>query len=280
MKRRAKLTLLSGFLALSLTSCGNSGLKAGDIYEFGQYPQSKLTDSAIISALASAEDTNGDGWLDYDSEEYAKAGDDYYVVEPIKWRVLDGTEGLLLSLYDLQPMSFYKDQRKRTLDGKKVYANNYQYSNLRAWLNGLDGSGYEVDNYTDKGFIDLAFTSDEKSKIKLTAIDNTVSSTGVSSNDYVCENTSDKVFALSLEEVRNSSELSSDESRIVKVTDYAVAIGTKCDSNGNGNWWMRSVGYYDSYYACQVNFDGADNYLDTVDQPANGVRPALKISFS
>jgi hypothetical protein len=93
----------------------------------------------------------------------------------------------------------------RTVSGSTVYPNNYQYSTLRAMLNGYDGSAYSVGNFTGKGFLDVAFTEAEKAYITTTTVDNSAATTESSSNSYACADTSDRIFALSYQDLLNTS---------------------------------------------------------------------------
>jgi hypothetical protein len=68
-------------------------------------------------------------------------------------------------------------------------------------LNGYDGSAYSVDNFTGKGFLDVAFTETEKAYITTTAVDNSAATTDSSSNSYACTSTSDRIFALSYKDL-------------------------------------------------------------------------------
>ena len=64
----------------------------------------------------------------------------FFKVEPIKWRVLEENNGS------------YKLLSELVLDNKAFSineTNNYEHSNIRAWLNGYDGSNYNVENYSD-----------------------------------------------------------------------------------------------------------------------------------
>ena len=67
-----------------------------------------------------------------------------YKVEPIKWRVLQNTDGKVFLMADkLLDSQFFDDARHRTWDE----------SNVRAWLNGYEG-------YNNTGFINKALSSD------------------------------------------------------------------------------------------------------------------------
>jgi hypothetical protein len=116
----------------------------------------------------------------------------YFKVEPIKWRILKTSSGsyTLMSEQALDNQMFYKDTNNRTISGSAVYPNNYMYSDIRTWLNA--------------DFLSKAFYLDG-SLIQTTTVDNSLASTGDSSNPYVCANTSDKVWLLSYAEATNSS---------------------------------------------------------------------------
>ena len=121
---------------------------------------------------------------------------------------------------------------------------------MRSWLNGYDSSvnTYGTD-YSGKNFINTAFTSSERSAIKTTEVvnDNNISYGTAGGND-----TSDKVFLLSENEVYNSSTALSyglvkgrdadDESRRCKSSTFAKAMGVWSNTNspyaGNCWWWQ------------------------------------------
>jgi len=95
-------------------------------------------------------------------------------------------------------------------------------------------------------------------------VDNSVSSTGYSSNEYACDNTNDKVFVLSYLEASNATYKNKKVLNITfKRTDYAACMG--CWQR----WWLRSPFYYASDFV-RRNGDTASAY-DT----RNGVVPAL-----
>jgi hypothetical protein len=284
----------------------------GSSYILGKYPQTVVEDSATLTALATATDSDSDGYLEYGSDEYKKVtgapdssgyksasgnttfatGTAYYFkVEPIVWRVLSGkgtATGLVMSEKVLDKSVYYTSTSSRTVSGSTVYANNYQYSTLRAMLNGLDGSAYSVDNFTGKGFLDVAFTEAEKAYITTSTVDNSAATTGSSSNSYACASTSDRIFALSYQDLINanygfSSSWSSSSTRCGALTDYARATGAwmSTDSSyyGNGCWWSRSPDASYSNYARYVDYDGSLYNSYYVNYAYNGVRPSFTVSI-
>jgi hypothetical protein len=157
-------------------------------------------------------------------------------------------------------------------------------------LNGLDGSSYSVANFTGKGFLDVAFTETEKAYIATTTVDNSDTSMGGSDpNKFSCDNTSDKIFALSYQDLINtsygfdSSRSNYDTARRGTLTDYARATGaymfTDSSYYGNGCWWSRSP--YASYYY-SARYVGSDGYLydgDFVLSAGYGVRPSFTVDI-
>lgn len=224
----------------------------------------------------------------------------YFKVEPIKWRVLTiNYKGKALLLADdilTSKVPYYNCNsyyNTRTVGSDtNIYPNNYKYSQIRAYLNGLDyyydqssTSTVKKTDYTGKGFLQTAFTAIAQSKIAETVVDNSEETTGDSKNTYACANTTDKIFLLSQKEVSTVYDFAAytswgkENARIV-TTDYAKAnhaFQSSTDGYG-GIWWLRSPNYNDSDYARYVNFDGLANYKGTV-RSFIGVVPALSISL-
>ena len=221
----------------------------------GEYPQTKVTDNTSITALNELSSTNVRGYYEYNNNQYAKYDNDYYLVEPIKWRFLDSGEGKVFVVSDL-----ILDQHR--YDGS---SNNYENSEIRNWLN---------NDFLNKAFAD-------QSVIATTSVDNSVASTGLDSNTYVCETTYDKLFLLSRQEAQNANYgFENDADRSAKVTDYAKARGVITSSGdyvNNGYWWLRSPRSANSY---SVYFVYSDGYITgMVDGLSEnyGVRPACWI---
>lgn len=233
----------------------------------------------------------------------------YFKVEPIKWRVLtDNYSGKKLLLAEnilTANVPYYRynsPSNTRTVGSDtNIYPNNYKYSQIRAYLNGLDyyydTSSTETTkktDYTGKGFLQTAFTQNAQGLIAETVVDNRKETTGYSTStyaaDYACENTTDKIFLLSESEVINSyygfAEYNSSgkgNARIRFPTDYAKAnYAFQCSVNGyGGGWWLRSPCRYISKRVLCVDFDGyayGDRGVDDWDY-GYGVVPALSISF-
>ena len=231
----------------------------------------------------------------------------YFKVQPIVWRVLktdnDARTKLLLTEKILTAnVSYYGSSSSRSLNDTTIYANNYKYSNIRAYLNGTknqyvtDGgtsNTYTVD-WSDKGFLQKAFTTSSQALIPTTTVDNSAASTTDSSgsltqaSSYVCVNTSDKIFLLSEQEVTTSAygfaaynSYGTGNARIRETTDYAKAnyAYQSTTSGYGGYWWLRSPSYSGSNYARLIYYNGDADGNSSVNGSNPGVCPALSISF-
>ena len=236
-------------------------------------------------------------------------------MEPIKWRVLttdydidgdSGSEtGCLLLAEDILTANvpYYVSTSSRTIGEATVYANNYKYSTIRAYLNGFyESDDTQTQTYINKGFLQTAFTASAQGLIATTTVDNSGESTtdatgsltkadGTNSNyptDYTCANTSDKIFLLSEKEVTTTdygfasySSYGTGNSRIRVTTDYAKAnYAYQSTTAGYGGWWwLRSPLYNDSSCARDVFHNGNASDYDYVYDTDYGVVPALSISF-
>ena len=273
----------------------------------GTYPQSLVDDSTIISNLNNISTTNNLGYIEYNGNEYKKvtaspyqsnyaftngqtivSGNTYYFkVEPIKWRILESNDGTYKLLTDmlLDNTKFHTSLLTRTINETTIYVNNYEYSNIRAWLNGYNGTSYNVDNYTNKGFIDIAFTESEKVLINETIVDNSLSSTGNSSNIYICNNKTDKIYLLSYSEATNTNYgFGGSEAREAILTDYARSKGcymsTDSSYYGNGEWWLRSPNDYNYGYGYNVRVvTYVGSIYEGLYDSDSAVRAALEITI-
>ena len=293
------------------TTCGKGSEKAytreGDYIYFGEYPQTLKADSVTITSTT---DEHG-YYLGDDGYYYAKVSADplyndftfstgasitkgtvyYFKVEPIRWRILSEENGEAFLLCDsiIDVLSYqwdFYDQYQIYYNNaagvpEGTYANNYKYSEIRAWLNAT--------------FYETAFSALQQEIILITEVDNSAKSTNPHGNEtahnggvneYVCENTNDKIFLLSQEEATNeaygfSSSESADESREMITSDYSRALGalmiTTEDYYGNGWWYHRSPDCNRSGYAYRSSTDGHCNSSIWVDYTNLGTVPALRI---
>lgn len=195
--------------------------------------------------------------------------------EPIEWRVLEQKDGtaLLMASIILDSQQYYRAYSgTRTIADITIFNNNYKESDIRAWLT--------------KTFYETAFDSYTKKIVETTTVNNGKSSTASRYNTYVCEDTQDKVFLLSDQDVRNASYGFSDYTALrLKSTDYAKSQGVFVytgDYAGNGWWWLRSPNEDRSAAANNISGYGnpgrSGSFAD-VNGTAGGVVPALWIKL-
>lgn len=251
----------------------------GNYVYFGEYPQSLKKADVTVSDIT---DSRG-YFLGSDNEYYAKlkaspyesgykfstdaaitSGTEYYFkIESLKWRILSESDGNVLLLCE----SIIENSRYDDTD------NNYKDSEIRDWLN---------NNFYSKAFDEL-----ERALIQTVTVDNSINSTGHSVNNNVCENTEDKIFLLSYEEVMNSKYgFSDDISRMKLASDYSRAKGVWisksviCDQYGNGLWMLRTPNNTYKHFIRECNFNGEITDGGTnINSAFLGVVPALKIKL-
>ena len=203
----------------------------------------------------------------------------YFKYEPLKWRVLDPSTGLVLceNIIDSQAYSntiyeYGTDSYGGTAywnDAEHThYANDYATSSIRAWLN--------------DDFYNTAFSSSQKASILTSELDNRAYSTSYS--EYDSETTYDKVFLLSYSEMQNTAygfPANSDPSsaRRAKGTDYAKCQGLWVDSSNKcSDQRLRSAGD-DSESTCNIDNNGRlVIQMWSTSDTEYGIRPAIKIS--
>lgn len=137
--------------------------------------------------------------------------------EMVDWRVLavEGDQTLVISGKNLDCMPFSQTSERVT----------WETSTLRAWLN--------------NEFYNTAFSTEEKEAVLSTSVSNQ------GKNEE--SNTLDRIFLLSLEEVRQLFK--NDFDRLTDNTAYTIAKRPYYDDWGNSHWWLRSqdkeTGSYD-----------------------------------
>ena len=283
-------------------------LESNGHIKFGFYPQTKVIDSSLINILnnkagALPTSANSQAWASYKYYIEGKVSDFMWYVdvtngndkyrgvyftsyrlgdavdnsfndkiyqsiygystntvywfkyEPVSWTVLSRDDQTVFMCCDM-----VIDSQQFDYDGQHRN-NNYAKSTMRKWLN--------------ETFYNIAFSEIQRQKILTTMVDNSAATTDRIDNIHVCENTQDKIFLLSVQDVINiaygfASDKGQDISRVKSITDYAKVQG------GNGNWWLRSP-FCSSYSVTRrVSFRGnlgSSGVTDTV----VGVVPALRI---
>ncbi len=222
----------------------------------------------------------------------------WFKYEPIKWRILTENDGKALiycdMIIDAQAYQdfwvhdgnnvFYATDSNGTIltdeNGNKIYANNYNYSKIRAWLN---------DN-----FYNTAFDSLQKELINLTVVDNSKESIkdaagtiGVmNGSDALYENTNDNIFLLSEKEITTPEYGFAgcdvyDTERQKQTTDYAQSQGARTYFGEQydlmGWYWLRSPSSSGSLMSATIDSQGYAKCGMNPNQTAGGVCPALWI---
>ena len=284
---------------------------------YGRYPQSKVSDTSIISELDQEYGTPltlSDKWTSYDyyasgsltsymyyvdvdiddDAEFDYRGvyftsyrpidttdplgnssyqyDNGYLInttywfsyDPIEWDVLDqGNNQLFItSKVILDSQSYYHElgETEFAHNGGSGYANNYELSDIRLWLN--------------NEFYNSAFGGSDA--VITTTVNNSLESTLDSSNSYICEDTEDKVFLLSRADV---NEYLSANSLSASGSDYAKCQGLYVALQDDKGFWGLRTPYPEK--ASQIRYitnNGTTTY-DSNDKTSLGVRPACWISL-
>lgn len=177
--------------------------------------------------------------------------------EPVKWRVLQNAGGQLFLLAD------------QNLDQQRYSRNNnpWKDSVIRRWLNGTSG--------TD--FLSYAFSSPEISSI---ADSNVAYSDNPRFPTSGGNDTTDKIFLLSIEEVNNEAYgFTDNSSRMAENTEHP-RVGL---SGVYNRWWLRSPGSNSTPYgyAATVGSNGAVEYSGSDVRTSDiAVRPAFNLNLS
>lgn len=286
-----KKIFIFAIIATLFTSCNsqlnssseqNSFSLSQDYPFFGKYPQSVVKDKTLIEKIARSSDIDNDGYIECDGFEYLKTkGKGYYdyseniyyyfKVEPILWQVF--SDGTLISHYILDACLYYDSLSDREIEGYTIAPNNYEYSNVRAFLNGYNGVSYKVDDYQGKGFYDVAFSEKEKDVIiknyigKKTIVD-------PSNKSY-----KDYIFLLSSEEAyADEYNLGTVSDRIKFSTDYARLQGAYNyyhENDCNDYYWLRTINEEERTSAMVIAATGLTNEIE-VSANLCGVLPALR----
>ena len=187
----------------------------------------------------------------------------WFKYEPIKWRILttSGNSAFIMSDIALDFFSMQPDRKDEIRDDllasynnstgvpDGIYANNWEYSFIRRWLN--------------ETFYNEVFNKLQKEIIKTTRLDNSARS--CNPNDYPkyygygenagknkyadqCKDTDDKIFLLSLRDITTTAYgfkkdvLAEDSARNLKASDFAKFHGVSMDITEKKyvTWYTRS----------------------------------------
>ena len=190
----------------------------------------------------------------------------WFRYDPIEWDILEENDGKLLIIANiiLDIQTYYRGDEVEPFlhNGGTGYINNYELSDIRIWLN---------DTFYNSAFNDL-----QKSLIEKTVVDNSAKSYGLNSNYYSSENTYDRIFLLSKNEVLDYYETNTD--RQAFASDYTKAQGIYCDSNNLCSPWLLRSPVWCKYENCEtVSSSGSLYEVGSYVGGSQGIRPVLTI---
>ena len=267
----------------------------GKTLTYGLYPQKNVNTTDLITELNKLDTPESNGWYLYNDAYYAKlvatpnntyyefdngtkivSGTTYWFkCDLITWNVLsNGDNYYVLSSVLLDAHCFYNSQERRVIDGYQIKPNNYEYSDIRTWLN--------------DDFYNTAFSL-SKSYIVNTKVDNSAKTTNEASS-YICNDTDDNVFLPSYQDYMNTNygfvnDGSSSLTRKCKTTDWARARGVYYYNKSNqfySPYWTRSPYRYtyntELYTSTNVDSTGCMDDGD-VTLTSYAVRPAIYLDL-
>lgn len=225
----------------------------------------------------------------------------WFKAEPIKWLVatedydVDGDKGsktaklLVSELCLTSNIPFYESKENRKINNHLIYANNYEHSQIRAYLNGYSYQGpeNEVTKWKDNGLLYTAFGKAAQDQIITTYVKNDLlqmtnkDKGGLKYYDnYACNDTEDKVFLLSQREmfsyISDTSPSQPEPNRIRTDTDYADAKSFK---SNYPEYSLRSPFPESGTSVYEANSKGKTNEATNCTQSGLGVVPAIAINF-
>ncbi len=233
-KKIISLMLIIGLLLSPLcctVSASATTLKIGDVIEFGVYPQDEVTDSNYIGET-----------VVYEGKVYA--------VQPLKWRVLNISNGKALLLTEEIINGKRFNVSSPTANGYK--ANDYSHSEIREWLN--------------NEFYNEVFKNGDQNAVLSTKL----------------ESTTDKVFFLS----KTEADTYATKYFSTSATDFAYGNGFKAltSTESCNQWWLRTAASKDySVYKVEIRWGTWTTYYNWYDDAItykNGVRPAINLDIS
>ena len=198
----------------------NDGVKDYRAIYFIKYRTTRTT----LNAVASNSNVDDNGY------ELNKVY--YFKFEPVLWDILDTTvygDTIIMSRFIIDAQNWYINTANR-IDGlNTIYPNNYEQSSIKSWLN--------------NDFYYTVFDLYRQKNNSLNLTDNSVESTGKTTNDYALDGIySDKVYLLSVAEFNNYIK----NTNLAKATstDYAkiqgLNVSTSGTTTGYSNYWTRS----------------------------------------
>ncbi len=250
---------------------------------YGMWAQTVVDDTSLIAELDKLTDEDKHSQADgryYHNEEYyvkrtAKPYKSSYVFnngskiesktywfkcEPVKWKIIDAEDNAMTLIPATLLTTCYFASS----------ATSYNNSKIREWINSV--------------FYNACFALDD-SLILTTEVDNSSSTLDTCGSSYASENTNDKLYLLSYQDIyQQRYQLSIDPTdpynSMCQTSDWSRVIGTYCDASNNytGDYWTRSRCSGKGYPAC-VNSNNTINHSVNTDYAAF-IRPCMRISHT
>ncbi len=228
-----------------------------------------------------------------DDNGYELSTDYWFKYEPVIWKVINASDGLVISENVLDSQAFnnfayfdsYASDAKYAYYGisnKAYLCCNYAESSVRAWLTG--------------DFASAALNSDELANASETELDNSGYLTLGGSSGYTrldAPSTEDRIFLLSSADVADGvNGFDGIESRLAYPTDYAKCMGvyaykyTGSGSSGStygvydgvSPWLLRTAGTNSNYVCCVTNGGSVKEETYIASAAYCGIRPAMKLA--
>ena len=288
----------------------------------GVYPQSVVKNQNLILALNNTPRLNNSDIVEYKNHRYLavtitnkyagyrdwRISDErypfytgfevnkveYFRIEPIKWKIIyqDSTtnNAMLIAqdILDCKPFLNVKNSTYREINGNLIYDTNYEYSDIRNWLN----------NY----FYKNAFSLDEQSYL-LETLNSNEPKDPIYQSKYPTNDTIDKVYLPSYDDVTNpdygfDNFGYASSTRRAENSDYARSQGATVTLFGtpaknNGLYTLRFGLNTLKDYVAIVSFEGyvsnangstsdtgTDEKCFYVDAPSLGIRPCCNINLT
>ena len=284
----------------------------GEVTYFGSYPQSHVSDPAVVAVLDDYFSGNKNKTeYTYNGVRYVKAdctnqsnnalsfsdgtplsltlngnrSVHYFRYDPIAW--VRGKNGVLVADCILDSCAFQTVSEEYGGDyyfdrAQRLYENNWSVSDARAFLTDV--------------FFEKAFDARQKAMITVAINDNTDSGfykPSASRPWCTQDETTDSVFLPAFSDLYETDDVTDRVNAAMqrKVSDYALCTGIKVDGmlSGTASWYLRSAGLY-SGYVCSIDSEGKAVGSSPVckEKEVNGetkktgmgIVPALKLDLS
>lgn len=270
----------------------------------GYWPQREIIDTDTLAAVEKIKTVNDRGYIEYKGMEILKytvvnnwiyAEDEqsgseifvnatgyepeqtyYFLVEPVLWKVMQYNsftkQAILITDNIIDSRCYQPLKGSRIINDDTIYASNYEYSQIREWLN--------------NDFFNLCFTSEEKAMIEPTLCQNKCVCQYLP-GEFVNNPTTDNVWLLSYQQVTSQTygfknDGTCDVTRYAKATNYANARGLikhTVDQYITSIWLIRTAYEYSREYIAYVGYDGLGQKTFYPDAENVGTRPAITITI-